>query len=232
MAEIVGDCPRCGAEKTTFDLKTTHLTAQQYNWQWYMEGHVICRHCRRGSIFVLAQKHIEMESTVREGLHKQEGNVNGFVEVKDYVSLRHEGGAEAPDHLPAQIEAAFEEGTSCLAIGCPNAAATMFRLAIDLGTRAMLPAEDVDGPNSRTRRDLGLRLPWMFEHGLLPEALQDLSTAVKEDGNEGAHAGTLTTDEATDLLDFAMALLTRLYTEPERLRLAKVKRDERRSSRT
>lgn len=55
---------------------------------------------------------------------------------------------------------------------------------------------------------------------------------MKDDGNDGAHEGTLTQHDADDLLDFTIALLERLYTEPERLRLAKARRDARRSGAT
>ena len=104
----------------------------------------------------------------------------------------------------------------------------MFRLCIDIVTREMLPEGDADGPNARVRRNLGLRLPWLFDHGILPESLRELSSCVREDGNDGAHTGTLTSVDAEDLLDFTRVLLERLYTEPERLKLAKARRDERR----
>ena len=84
-------------------------------------------------------------------------------------------------------------------------------------------------PNNKVKRSLGLRLQWLFEKGLLPVALQELSEAIKEDGNDGAHEGTLTKAEAEDLQDFTVALLERLYTEPERLRLARERRDARRA---
>jgi hypothetical protein len=38
--------------------------------------------------------------------------------------------------------------------------------------------------------------------------------------------------DAEDLLDFTVALLERLYTEPERLKLAKARREERRKPET
>jgi len=47
-----------------------------------------------------------------------------------------------------------------------------------------------------------------------------------------AHAGTLNKIDAQDLLDFTHALLERLYTEPERLRLAKVRHDARHPQKT
>ena len=107
----------------------------------------------------------------------------------------------------------------------------MFRLCVDLVTKSMLPAEDAPalGLNARTRRDLGLRIPWLFESGRLPEALKDLSSCIKDDGNDGAHAGNLSEADVADLLDFSAALLERIYTEPERLRLAKERREARRS---
>ena len=105
----------------------------------------------------------------------------------------------------------------------------MFRLCVDLATKSMLPAEDTPGLNAKTRRDLGLRLPWLFENSRLPESLKDLSSCIKEDGNDGAHSGNLSEADASDLLDFSVALLERIFTEPERLRLAKERRDARRS---
>ena len=56
----------------------------------------------------------------------------------------------------------------------------------------MLPESDTDGLNASIRRNLGLRLPWLFDHGVLPESLREISTCVREDGNDSAHAGTLT----------------------------------------
>lgn len=117
-----------------------------------------------------------------------------------------------------------------MAVGCYNAAGTMFRLCVDITSRSKLPEGDADGLNTRVRRDLGLRLPWLFDNRYLPEDLRDLSTCIKEDGNDGAHRGTLTKEDALDLLDFTEALLKRVYTEPERLRLAKERRDARRAA--
>ena len=99
---------------------------------------------------------------------------------------------------------------------------------ITLGLIHRLPER---GLNAKTRRDLGLRIPWLFENGHLPEALKELSSCIKEDGNDGAHGGNLSEADAADLLDFSAALLERIYTEPERLRLAKERREARRAER-
>jgi len=51
----------------------------------------------------------------------------------------------------------------------------------------------------------------------------------RERRNDGAHAGSLTKVDAEDLLDFTTSLLERLFTEPERLKLAEARRAARRT---
>ena len=75
------------------------------------------------------------------------------------------------------------------------------------------------------------RLAWLFENGKLPDSLRELSSVVKDEGNTGAHDGTLDEAAAEDLIDFTERLLTQLYTEPERLRLAQERRAQRKASR-
>jgi hypothetical protein len=152
------------------------------------------------------------------------------MKVEGHISLKDEISDVPPEHLPSNIEEAFREGATCMATGCYNAAGTMFRLCIDLSTRGMLPDGQVEGLNRSVRRNLGLRLPWFFDNGLLPEALRELSTCIKDDGNDGAHEGTLSEEDASDVLDFTYVLLERIYTEPKRLELAKERRQARRSS--
>jgi hypothetical protein len=156
------------------------------------------------------------------------GSLNRYVTTDGFVNISHLATAKPPAHVPDTIKVAFNEGAKCLAVECYNAAGTMFRLCIDLATKPLLPTEDVDGLNATIRRSLGLRLGWLFDHSKLPEALRDLSSAVKDDGNDGAHAGTLKVEDANDLLDFTVALLRRMFTEPKQLELSKARRTERR----
>lgn len=92
----------------------------------------------------------------------------------------------------------------------------------------LLPVKDENGLNKSIRRSLGLRLRWLFDNKILPEALKELATCIKEDGNDGAHSGTLTKEDIEDQRDFTFAILERLHTEPEKLRIAKQRRDDRR----
>lgn len=229
MSELVADCPRCGATKITMDVMASNLFKIEYRWQHHYEIFCVCRDCQRSSILRVAERNTDVKQQVDRagGLSNVKAALGHFVEVKGHISLKDEGTIDPPDHLPAAIRAVFVEGATCFAVGCHNAAGTMFRLCVDLVTKAMLPVEEIDGLNGRTRRDLGLRLPWLFDHNYLPEGLRDLSSCIKDDGNDGAHAGTLTSAEAADLLDFTAVLLERLYTEPAQLQLALERRQAR-----
>jgi len=230
MSELVANCPRCGSRHITFDVAAAKPYRQEYGWQFWYEAFGVCRHCGRTAIFVLSESvDGDYEHVHKVGLLGVEGALNNYVNVEGYISPKDQASVAPPEHIPENIEPVFKEGATCLAVGCYNAAGTMFRLCVDLATRAMLPGEETKGLNAKVRRDLGLRLPWLFENGYLPKALEELSTCIKEDGNDGAHAGTLDESDAGDLLDFTTALLERIYTEPERLRLAKERRDARRA---
>lgn len=231
MAELVANCPRCGSRQITFDITAATIIRVDYEWQNWYEAFGICRNCSRTAVFVLSESaDADYKHVHRAGLLKVEGTLNRYVNIKGHISLKDTASIDLPKHLPKEIEDVLREAATCLNVGCYNAAGTMFRLCVDLATKSMLPQENVDGLNAKSRRDLGLRLPWLFESGGLPDSLKDLSSCIKEDGNDGAHAGTLSEDEASDLLDFSLALLERIYTEPSKLRLAQERREARRSA--
>lgn len=230
MAELVANCPRCGTKKITFDLQAVHIVGQNFGWQNWYEAFCVCRKCLRSTTFILSENvDSDYQHVHNTGLTKITNAVNRYVDIEGFVSEKDTVTIFPPDHVHPDVEAVFREGATCLSVKCYNAAGTMFRLCIDLATQAKLPQDEVEGLNRKTRRDLGLRLPWLFDNGHLPEELRELSHCVKEDGNDGAHRGTLTAEDAADLLDFTVELLKRIYTEPERLRLAEERRKQRRN---
>ncbi|RCV86945.1 DUF4145 domain-containing protein [Billgrantia montanilacus] len=229
MAELVADCPRCGSSRISFDLLSAIHTRTEYGWQYWYETFAICRQCHLSTVFVLADDvNADYEAVHKTGLIHIDHAVNRYVRIEGIITLKDRAEVEAPEYVPNAINNVFMEGATCLKVDCWNAAATMFRLCIDLVTKGLLPEQDVERLNQRTRRNLGLRLPWLFDNQLLPESLRELSTCVREDGNDGAHAGTLRKADAEDLLDFTRILLERIYTEPERIRLAAERRRQRR----
>lgn len=230
MPELVADCPRCKSKKITFDLLQHTLVSVRANWQHWFETFCVCRYCKSSTVFLLSQMNYDDSKILREiGPANIKRPVNDYMKIEGFISLKDFANIPPPEHIPENIKAAFIEGTTCLTAGCYNAAATMFRLCIDLASRFKLPTEDFPDLNAKVRRDLGLRLPWLFNNNNLPEDLRELSMCVKEDGNDGAHLGSIRKEDAEDLFDFTMALLERIYTEPERIRNAKLRRAARRN---
>ena len=233
MAVLVADCPRCDAKSITFDVTQAHHTVTQHGWQFWYEAFCVCRHCRRSTIFVLSENVDGDYAYVHEhGLVAIDASLNRYVDIERFINISDLAAQPPPEYLPPEIEASFNEAAKCLAIGCWNAAGVMFRLCVDLATRSMLPdpKKETEGLNAKVRRDLGLRLPWLFDNGLLPENLRELAECIREDGNDGAHTGMLERPEAMDLLDFTTVLFERIYTEPEKLKLADKRREERRKT--
>lgn len=228
MAELVFDCPRCKAGNITLDLAGENYLRTEYGWQAWYEEFCICRKCHSGSVLILSQSTDAAQVDVRKvTLAKLPNIFNHFFHINGYLSLKDQNPEQPPEYLPIDIETAFKEGATCMAVQCYNAAGTMFRLCLDFATKSMMPVDDIDGLNKRIRGSLGFRLAWLFDTGRLPEALRELAVCVKDDGNDGAHDGTLTRVDAEDLHEFAYELLERLYTEPKRLEIAKQRRQAR-----
>jgi hypothetical protein len=229
MAELVANCPRCGTARITFDVSALVPIAFRYGWQHIFEAFCVCRNCSKSTVFVIEEEtghdiHLFSDTSPL----KVKDSLNNYFRVQGFINLKDLAKAKPPEHVPERIAKVFQEAATCLAVGCYNAAGAMFRACVDLATRPLLPPEETPGLNHRTRRDLGLRLPWLFDNGKLPNDVREISTCIREDGNDGAHQGTLTKEDAEDLLDFTVALLERLFTEPRRLEIAQERRKERR----
>lgn len=230
MAEITANCPRCGAQHTTFVVAADITVGHRHNWKNFYEAFCICRACRSATIFVLSDESYEASALLKQqkGISTFSGGLNKLVRVERHISIADRAISPPPEYLPHPINDAFVEGAKCFSVGCFNAAAAMFRLCLDMATVDLLPKDESKGPPAKTRRSLGLRLTWLLDNAILPEALRELSTCIKEDGNDGAHEGTLDKKDAEDIQDFTYVLLERLYTEAERIRLATERRNARR----
>lgn len=228
MAELVNNCPRCGAKSITFDIfGAAGFRARPYSVV-EVEVFAQCRHCRKSTTFICSTSSGSSIDETSKAL-KQSGLIHGF-RFEGYVSIRDHALSDPPEHLPDDVKACFIEAATCAQVGCFNAAGTMYRLCLDKATYGLLPEQDVDGLNAKIRRSLGFRLNWLFETKRIDPAMQELSHCVKEDGNDGAHEGTLSKDDAEDLREFTTVLLDRIYSYPERLRLAGLRREGRRNA--
>jgi len=228
-AFVVYDCPRCGVKHTTLEC----ISAVDVSDDFYVRGEVFCkcRACFRSSVLLVqaeytAKEFIKPLLSGDKEFSQLSGSLNSLVTIEKVISVFSMNAASIPESLPEKISDVLKEGNTCFAAGCYNAAGAMFRLALDLSTKGLLP--ETGEPNARIRRNLGLRLPWLFENSLLPAELSELAESIQQDGNDGAHDGTLSKEDALDLQDFAFELTRRIFEEPARLAAAKQRRLERR----
>lgn len=215
----------------TLDVRASVVVRIEHGWMPTVEAFCVCRNCERATIYILTISNYEFSnSTAGRRPEEYNGSLNPYIDDSNrYIAIRDMAAQSAPDHVPQDAANAFNQGATCIAVECWDAAAAMFRKSVDLATKPLLPETDQDEINAKIRRDLGLRLPWLFRTKRLPDDLQDLSTCIREDGNDGAHSGALEKSDAEDLLDFTRALLERIYTQPVRLKLAAERRDARRN---
>ncbi len=227
MTEYVSDCPRCGCKDVTFDV-FGNTPSTRYDQS--SEVFCVCRRCHNSTVFVLkcVNAHLLGHFEHTNKLLELKFNINGCCKQLAFISVKDSNVLSPPDFVPGDVGKIFTEAATCYSVECWNACSAMLRTALELATRSLLPEEGAT-PNAKTRRDLGLRLPWLFENGLLPADLQALSECIREDGNDGVHRGNLTKEDADDLMDFTTEVLRRLYTEPARVEIAKRRREERRS---
>ena len=172
MSLLVEDCPRCGTRDITFDVGNQVQVATRVNWQMILEIFCVCRACRHPTIFLVTQSRHYYEDLIKAGLSNVGSAINDIVNVERHIGIQDNSAEPPPEHLPEDIKRIFKEGSACMSIGCYNAATTMFRLCLDLATKSLLP-EDAEGLNNRVRRNLGVRLPWLFDNQILPDGLRE-----------------------------------------------------------
>lgn len=230
MATFVANCSRCGSIRTTFDCYSSIPVEFTYGWKVYCEIFAVCRVCHKSSILLVSQKEADdsLSRILQENnkIIEAEASLTDFLKFEKVVASLDQHVNDPPEHLPQNIEQVVREANKCLSAQCWNASGAMYRLALDLATKGLLPLEG--DPTNKVRRNLGLRLPWLFKNRTLPADLETLAECLQQDGNDGAHDGSLGKEDAEDLHDFCYELLRRLYTEPARIQIAKDRRLARR----
>ena len=113
------------------------INLTQYDWQNWYEIFCICRKCKGSTTFVVGLHDYDARGTFYkpDGLVRFEDSLNTYFKSNGYISIKDHSVIVPPEHLTPNIQRAFAEGASCLAINCPNAATTMFRLCVDLVSR-------------------------------------------------------------------------------------------------
>lgn len=224
---LIGDCPRCGARRITFDVFSTFRRES-----WLHSMFCMCRECFEGTVFDASTNRPDIDL-----MRESEGQVaNAFCnKVSTQVPKLHSV-EKCPEFVPEDIKAIFEEAALCRAFSCYSASGAMYRKVIDQSTRKLVSAkpsdtERVEGQITwKQFKDLRLRLDWLISNNALPNELIQLVECVREDGNDAAHAlETIGAECAADLEDFSVAILETLFTIPGRVQRNIARRADRRS---
>ncbi|HAV5431180.1 TPA: DUF4145 domain-containing protein [Acinetobacter baumannii] len=246
MNSFVFDCPVCNVKHTTFDVKGWGNPVKGSNGELLFQLFSVCRACKMAtcitgtvnegyvksfslSLSRPSNQEDPVITTMQRILTEQERDLRMFFSEFRFIPVIPNK-ALAPEHLPSDLEKIFNEASKCLGIGCFNASAAMFRLCLDIVTKELVELNDHFGPSREDKKTIHNRLNWIFKNRILNTGLEELSRCIKDDGNDGAHDGNIGKDEADDLFDFTYELLEQVYTQPERIRLAQVRRQERRKS--
>ena len=234
----IANCNRCGTRRTTFDVISANMIGRLNTPPLkFFELLVCCRECNRSNVIIASHANHQVAAMAPDSksIMRYDGGIQDALTFHRFIDLTDLKTADVPEHIEGLLLHAYKEGATCALVGCHNAAAMMFRLCVDLVTRPLLP-DHTDAsrsqPNAKQRKDVAPRVAWLIEHGLLPESLRALAEGIREDGNDAAHHGEITTAaESEDLADFTRILIERLITEPKKIELAKVRREERRAER-
>lgn len=235
MAILTTRCPHCGADPTPLNVVGYSRSDTEYS----VSVHCSCPVCTKPSCFVLAWRpnvpgHLGWFFT-------SEATKNVDIRAVTQWSIKAafpRGGTavSCPDYVPENVATIFKEAAECLALGFFDSSGTMYRKVLDACTKPLLPPqpqpEEKAHPDFiawKVRKDLKLRLDWLFDKGRLPSTLKEIAECVREDGNDAAHAVEgIDKDEALDLQDFTVVFLETLYTLPGQIEENKRRRAARR----
>ena len=239
MSTFVFDCPCCSAKNSTFDVngfEKKPLAPYFITWDLFST----CRSCKKSCCISATLRDPIIRSLLSsyddrlEPKLKSIGSVltSSFSIEEQFNNFRYipilPSVELPPEYLPNEIEMFFNEAAKCFSIGCFNAAGAMFRLCLDTTTKYIIGQNTHLNPSTNDNKTIHNRLTWIFNNNILPKSLEDLSRCIKNDGNDAAHDGSLSKEDAADLLDFTYILLERVYTEPARIQNARQRRVERR----
>lgn len=242
---LVYNCNFCGSQKIRFDVLATTLHEYRnssYTLTNYWEAFSQCSHCKKGCVLVL-QEGADFQE-LKNKIHIQsyanlcttdKTNISDHFQIAKISIPPSKQQITCPLHVPENIKSIFDEATKCLAMNCFVASGSMFRLCLDLVTKDLLEKwleenhASEQQPNKDQRNKLANRIDFLIAQDKIPKRLQELAHCIRHDGNDSAHDGTTGENEALDCLDFTEALLTEIYTIPEKINESGRRRLERRA---
>lgn len=200
---LVHDCPHCRSNY----VGMTYVAMSRHSGGRRSTVVFRCNACQE----LLCAKLLAINSaSTFEWLNRMDGELSemrgdfGFEILGTYPTQE---AASAPASVPASVERAFLQGAQNAAVKNSDAAAAMFRKAIDIATR------ELDG--SLAGKNLAPRIDALHKAGKLTEDLKEWAHLIRLDGNQGAHDDDeLSEDQIQQLQSFTELFLTYTFTLP------------------
>lgn len=220
MAQIVVDCPHCGAQSMAMRVFGTHTpgskTITAFGGKCFFDVAATCDKCSKPVVArIRSQEDIRSWNDFSGIANKYSDDptaspekFNLFAIVIKTPPIR----ISVPEHLsPAITKSFLMAEQNFLLPNCEEASAAMYRRAIDLAVKSI----DPDG-----KGELIARINRLADLNILPGTMKDWAHQVRIIGNDGAHdEDGVTRNDLMAAQGFADALLRYLFTLPKEVAL-------------
>lgn len=184
MAQLVIDCPHCGAKNTSMAAHGHHIIIKGSDGHWLTNLYSTCPHCHRPIGVLVAVKNRWTEDRYFEQF------CDDFFDQAELASIDSEGfllraiypapvEPFVPGHLPEPAAKAFRGGEATFANpDTAEVSAMSFRRSVEMAIKSQRP--DLKG-------SLAKRIDALRDDGSIPAVLAEWAHEVRAIGNDGAH---------------------------------------------
>lgn len=199
----VGDCPHCLAESVGMNLVGyTELPANRPTAMFQ------CNRCHDIVCICMESHRKAADWLAHESGPIEDAANNNFSRIVSTYPVAER--IEAPPHVSPVVRRAFEQGADNAKRRNMDAAAAMYRKAIDVATREL--------DSGLSGKNLAPRIDALHKSGKLTDDLKEWAHLIRLDGNQGAHdEQELGDQEISQLASFTELFLTYTFTLPARV---------------
>jgi hypothetical protein len=228
------DCPHCDTKKSGFSaqggfrrstknsIQANHSTIYLCE-DWYLMSCGNCKKCItiQYTISKVASRPQDVSTVLTKHGSPQE---NGYKYIEHFPKVRT---IDIPEYVPEKIQVPFQQALSNISASNWDAAGTMARKTLELTTKDIVRTKVENEEEVKkliTKTWLKKRISALKELGFLTDGLEELAQLIKDEGDGATHdEEPYEENEARELIGYAQALLTYVYTIPGMVEAVKEK---------
>lgn len=206
MPVFVIDCSHCGATKSSFAVRAVCPDPVDRAMHSIFGT---CSACNRPVALVV-------RSPMGRDPSQHPGDILSSDHYRLYGAYPAPAAIEIPDNLPGEVARAFEQAEKARRVGIWDAAAAMYRKAMELGLKDLSPGIDA--------WKIEKRIDKMHAEGLITAEIRDWAHELRLDGNDSVHEVSTDKEVVEQMKSFCEALFMYLYTLPGQVQAARARR--------